>query len=187
MRSMAIVTKGRVLIVAPHATLADRTLKTDTATQLSTSAVDFYDVVAQSREDAADLLGRLLGRTPNLCPTRRALRVLLVGFSSLARALMAGPAAIDLIVLEADRRKYERVQLAVGTSSQMRVVDQLGDDERYDLVIAAGAVHRLPSTIGRGRCGCRTPQSRSPWPVASTASSRPPAARGVRHRRRSRP
>jgi phthiocerol/phenolphthiocerol synthesis type-I polyketide synthase C len=130
-------------------TLADRAAKVDVAGRLSTLAVDFYDVAARSREEAAELLGLLLGRTPELWPKHRALRILLIGFSSLARTLMAGQVAVDVTVLEPERRKYERAQLAIGMSSQIRVIDQLGGDTGlFDMIVAADAVHRLPSPMG---------------------------------------
>ncbi len=117
----------------------------DARAPYTVSALDAYDYGGRPAVEAADLLGAVLDRLDASLPKDRAIRVLQVGDGPLSALVadFASRRAAELTVLEIDRRRLERVRLAL--DGQTRVFFS-GDAEllapnAFDLVVAAQTLH----------------------------------------------
>ena len=114
------------------------------------SALDFYNATGVALRETSEVLHRLLTDNKRLWPKNRALRVLQVGFSHLAHALVASEHSILLTVFEPDRRRYESAELAMSRHREVKLIDaeHAQDLGEYDLIVGASGLHRLPPTTG---------------------------------------
>ncbi len=123
------------------------------STPFTITALDAYDYGGHAAVASADLIADVLGRLEDVWTNDRAMRILLVGdgpLSALAAQLAAAKDA-ELTILEPDRRRLERVKLAL--DNRERVAFQ-GSFEQlpaasFDLVIASQSLHRVAADPAR--------------------------------------
>jgi acyl transferase domain-containing protein/NADPH:quinone reductase-like Zn-dependent oxidoreductase/acyl carrier protein/short-subunit dehydrogenase len=119
---------------------------------ITKSALDFYNNTNVANRDISEVLYRILIAQMALWPKDRTLRVLQVGFSPLAQMLLSSPyrKQIQLTIFEPDRRYYEAADLGLSKNRDAKLVDLDGADElgKFDLVVSAGGLHRLPAKLG---------------------------------------
>ena len=124
----------------------------DGASIISKTALEFYNSTSIALRESSATLYRLLLENKRLWPKSRALRVLQVGFAPLAQLLLASEHsdALLLTVYEPDRRRFESADLALSKNKDVRLVDadQISELGRYDLIVSAGGLHRLPPDLG---------------------------------------
>ena len=121
----------------------------ESAFAVSNAISDFHHLSGLFGRAAATTAMGILDGTPNLWPADRALRVLQLGHGPITHNLIGLVERHDgtLDILETDRRRFEHARLAVPRGSAAKVlagVDAL-PATAYDLVVAAGGLHRLAS------------------------------------------
>ncbi len=119
---------------------------------ISRTALEFYNSTNLPLREASAALYRILLENKGLWPKRRALRVLQIGYSPLAQLLLSSEYknVLLLTVFDPDRRRFESAELALSRDKSVRLIDpdrahELG---RFDLIVSADGVHRLPATLG---------------------------------------
>lgn len=135
-----VVTESRK-IAAPHASV------------LPDSALDFYNTTNVMVGMASDTLFRILRSCVKLWPKERALRILQIGYGPLIHSLASlQDRAALLTVFEPDRRRYENASVALSKNSEVMLIDEANYEKlgTYDLIVAVGGLHRLPSAVSLG-------------------------------------
>lgn len=117
---------------------------------VSGAALDFYHGTATSERAMHDALFELLNTHKRLWPKHRALRILQVGSGHLSTSLLSSGRELALTVFEPNRRRYEAAELALSKHRQVKLVDaeHVTDFDRYDLIVSAASLHRLPAGVG---------------------------------------
>jgi phthiocerol/phenolphthiocerol synthesis type-I polyketide synthase C len=118
---------------------------------ISRTALEFYNSTSVATRESSAALYRLLLENKRLWSKNRALRVLQVGFAPLAQLLLSSEhnSSLLLTVFESDRRRFESAELALSKNKDVRLVDadQAQELGRFDLIVSAGGLHRLPANL----------------------------------------
>jgi phthiocerol/phenolphthiocerol synthesis type-I polyketide synthase C len=126
---------------------SDRAIRLTDEPAIPAAVFDFYDAASVPLEESSALVARLL-ENEGLWPETRALRILQIGFGPLTSSLIEIKRChdVELTVVEPDRRRFEAAQRAAHRHNDFRLLEPdagLGRS-RYDLVLAAESLHRLP-------------------------------------------
>ncbi len=113
---------------------------------LSVKVVDGFELGSSQAHAAAASLGALLRRSFPSWPKDRATRILQIGYGPLTSLAvpLADTMQAQVVVLDPDRRRLERARMSFADRGDLGFVDKVEDlpAEGFDIVIAAGALHR---------------------------------------------
>ncbi len=126
---------------------SDRAIRLAAEPAIPAAVFDFYDAASIPLEELSAIVARLL-ENEVLWPETRALRILQIGFGPLTSSLIEVKRChdVELTVAEPDRRRFEAAQRAAHRHNGFRLLEPDAGLERsrYDLVLAAESLHRLP-------------------------------------------
>ncbi|MFZ3357363.1 MAG: type I polyketide synthase [Xanthobacteraceae bacterium] len=136
-----------------HRVVTTRALIGPAASLLPTSVLDFHDAASISLRQSSDIVARLLDDDA-LWPTNRAVRLLLIGHGPLLQSLLAISRKRDIVLamFEPNRRRFDLAQRVLAKYGSVRL---FGSDEieleKFDFIIVADNLHRLPDSVPLGR------------------------------------
>jgi phthiocerol/phenolphthiocerol synthesis type-I polyketide synthase C len=126
---------------------SERAIRLTAEPIIPAAVFDFYDAASVPLDESSALITRLL-ENDGLWPETRALRILQIGFGPLTSSLIEVKRChdVELTVAEPDRRRFEAAQRVALRHNDFRLLEPDAGLERsrYDLVLAAESLHRLP-------------------------------------------
>ncbi|MCI0598547.1 MAG: SDR family NAD(P)-dependent oxidoreductase [Beijerinckiaceae bacterium] len=138
---------AELLLGARASGIMDCLARGEEAAQIAESAIESFETGSATAAAAAELLATLLRRMGGSWPRDRALRILQVGHGPLSwhAAELIEAHEARLTIHDPNPRRLERARLAFAREPRVRFADSLEylPNAAFDLVIAAGALHRL--------------------------------------------